>query len=400
MRETARARRLLGMDDVPLDGKQVLVRVDFNVPGGAGGIIEGYGDYRIKAAVPTIEELVQRRCKVLLLTHRGRPEEGDGDSDLEPVRRRLGELLREEVRALKHLAGDDVQAVVAGMEQGSVALLPNVRLDEREVIGSRKLAEELSRAGEVYVNEAFSVSHRDHTSVALLPKLLPACAGRRTVYEYDVLTRLRQRPERPYVAVISGVKVQTKVNLLEKLLNSVDKLCLGGVIANAFLAAQGRCSPNNFDSEDLAVAERLWAVAADKIVLPRDVVIGPPDGVGSSVRVVSIDDIPLDAEGVWDVGPATAEHWLNVLREAATIMWNGPLGKFEVAAYAGGTRRLAAGVALLTAWRVVGGGDTVYALEQMRLTNRFDHVSVGGGAMVAFLGGEVMPGLEPLYAKN
>lgn len=394
-------RRLIGMDDVPLDGKQALVRVDFNVTGGAEGVIEGYEDYRIKAAVPTIEELARRRCKVLLLTHRGRPGEGDdGDSDLTPVRRRLEELLREEVRALKHLAGDDVRAVVSGMEQGNIALLPNVRLDEREVKKSRKLAEELSAVGEVYVNEAFSVSHRDHTSVALLPTLLPACAGRRTVHEYDVLTRLRQRPERPYVAVISGVKVETKVNLLEKLLNSVDKLCLGGIMANTFLAAQGRCPAGNFDSDDLAAAERLWAAAADKIVLPRDVVIGPPDGVGSSVKVVSVDDIPANAEGVWDVGPATAEHFLDVLRTAKTVTWNGPLGKFEVAAYAGGTRRLAEGMASLTAWRVAGGGDTVHALEQMRLTGRFDHVSVGGGAMVAFLGGEVMPGLEPLYAEN
>lgn len=391
-------RRLKGMDDVLLDGKRVLVRVDFNVASNEDGVVDGRDDYRIRAALPTIEELMQRRCKVLLVTHRGRPQEGDSDVDLEPVQQRLEKLLKEEVKVVKHLAGSDVEAVVSGMEQGSVAMLPNVRLDEREESGNEKFAAELAEVAEVYVNEAFSVLHRDHASVSKVPRLLPACAGRRTVHEYEILSKLVQQPERPYVAVVSGAKVHTKINLLSNLLKSVDKLCLGGVIANAFLAALGKCPPGQCGSDSVAAARYLWKEAADKIVLPEDVVIGPPDGEGSSVAAVSVDSIPEEAKGIWDIGPASEECYLDILKEAQTIMWNGPLGMFEVPAYAGGTASLAEGMAEFNSWRVIGGGDTIRALDELRLTNRFDHISVGGGAMVAFLGGEAMPGLEVLYS--
>lgn len=385
------------MDDVFLDGKRVLVRVDFNVASGKDGMIAEGDDYRIKAALPTIEELIQRRCKVLLLTHRGRPQEGDSNVDVEPVRWRLERLLGERVMILKHLAGNDVEAMVTGMEQGRVTMLPNVRLDVREETGNEKFAAELARVAEVYVNEAFSVLHRDHASVSKVPKLLPACAGRRTVQEYEVLSRLMERPQRSYVAVVSGAKLHTKVNLLDKLLVSVDKLCLGGIIANAFLAAQGKCTLEQCDSDSVAVAKRLLGRAADKIVLPEDVVVGPASGDNSAVRVLSVDNIPGDAAGIWDVGPASVERYMNVLRQAKTIMWNGPLGMFEVKAYAAGTAGLARGMADLDAWRVVGGGDTISALARQGLVKKFNHVSVGGGAMVAFLGGEAMPGLEPLF---
>lgn len=383
------------MDDVLLDGKRVLVRVGFDVASSEDGVVDESDDFRVKAAIPTIEELIQRRCRVLLLTHQGRPQEGDSNVEVEPVRRRLERLLGDEVVALKHLSGDDVEAIVSGMEQGSVAMLPNVRLDEREETGNEKFAAELAAVADVYVNEAFSVSHRDHASMSKVPRLLPACAGRRTVHEYEVLSGLMEQPQRPYVAVVSGAKVHTKINLLDNLLASVDKLCLGGIVANAFLAAQGKCAPEQCGSDSVAAAECLLEKAAGKIVLPEDVVVGSASGTDSSV--VSVDKIPGDVVGVWDVGPASVERYMSVLQQAKTIMWNGPMGMFEVEAYAQGTEGLAEGMAELESWRVIGGGDTIRALDRLRLTKRFDHISVGGGAMIALLGEEAMPGLEPLF---
>jgi len=388
-------RQLKTMDDVLLDGKVVLVRVDFNVAVGEDGVVDKNEDHRIQTAIPTIEELIQRRCKVVLLTHLGRPQEGQGDFDLAPVRRRLEELLREEVRMLKHLYGDDVTAAIAGLSSGGVVMLPNVRLDEREVAGSEKLAREMADVGDVYINEAFSVSHRNHTSMTLLPALMHACAGRRLVEEYDVLSKLEENPERPYVAVVSGAKVATKMKLLEKLVQQVDKICLGGVLANTFLVALRKCSVEQCSSNDLAAAEKLWSEAEDKIELPEDVVVGQADG-GEALSV-SVSEIPTDVGGVWDIGPHTVRSYLDICQNAKSVMWNGPLGMVERPAYAEGTNSFAAGLAQLLSYRVVGGGDTVNVLEKLRLVKRFDYVSVGGSAMIAKLEGSDLPGLQSLY---
>lgn len=387
------------MDDILLDGKTVLVRVDFNVSVGADGVVDAFEDYRIQAALPTLEELLQRRCKVILLTHLGRPDEGNSEFDLEPVRRRLSDLLHDEVRLLKRLYGAEVTAAISAMEAGTAILLPNVRWDEREEAGSEKLAQELANLAEVYINEAFSVAHRAHTSVALVPRLLPAAAGRRLVEEYTVLTELSARPAKPYVAIVSGAKVKTKIRLLEKLLAEVDHLCLGGVLANAFLVALRKCSAEQCAAEDLAAAEELWEKYSDKIELPEDVVVGPQSGAVGAVTVLS-NKIPADVGGVWDVGPYTVKRYLDLCQSAGTILWNGPLGKVEEEAYRSGTSGLAIGLAALPGFRVVGGGDTVNILERLKLVKRFDHVSVGGGAMVALLEDSTLPGLTPLYAQD
>ena len=396
MQYDEKMRKLKSMDDVRLDGKVALVRVDFNVAVGEDGVVDRNEDYRIEAAMPTIQELMQRRCKVLLLTHLGRPAEEEGDFSVAPIGRRLSDLLSEEVRLLKHLSGDGVRAAVAGLTPGSVALLPNVRLDAREAAGSEKFAQELADVAEVYVNEAFSVSHRNHTSVALVPRLLPSCAGRRCVREVEILSKLSRHPQRPYVAIVSGAKVSTKLNLLERLLSQVDHLCLGGVLANTFLVSLRKCSIETCAASELAAAEKLWSSAEAKIELPEDVIVGSADG--KDVRTVAVSEIPSDVGGVWDVGPATIKLYASFCREAQTILWNGPLGMYEEPAYQGGTKSFAKELAALPGFRVVGGGDTVTALEQMRLTRDFNHVSVGGGAMLALLEGKEMPGLEPLYA--
>lgn len=389
--------RLGTMDDVPLDGKRVFVRVDFNVSVGPDGMVDQYEDYRIRAALPTIEELVQRRCKIVLCTHLGRPHEGPGNFDLAPVHRRLEGLLHEAVRRVEKLYGPEVMAVIDSLEPGSAVLLPNVRLDEREEAASERLADELAVVADAYVNEAFSVSHRNHASVALLPRRLPACAGRRTVEEYAVLSRLAAGPERPYVAIVSGAKVRTKLTLLRKLLEQVDTLCIGGVLANMFLANQGKAPRGSFAYEDMQAAQQLWDEAHERMVLPTDVVIGSLDGSEYTREVVALSDALSSAVGVWDVGPETVQQYLAACQGARTVMWNGPVGMFEVPAYAGGTRALAEGLARLPAFKVAGGGETVQAVERYGVRKLFEHVSVGGGALVALLEGSPMPGLDPLW---
>lgn len=385
------------MDDLPLDGKRVIVRVDFNVSVGSDGVVDEWEDYRIKAALPTIQELQQRRCRVALLTHRGRSVEGQEAVDLAPIHRRLEELLKEDVRQLKHLHGDEVEATLTGMSPGEAALLPNIRLDEREILANERLADELSAAFDIYINEAFSVSHRAHTSVAVLPRKLPSAAGRRTVIEVENLRKLQANPERPFVAIASGAKISTKVGMLRRLSTTVDMLCLGGVISNVFLAATGRIPEERYSADEVAAAKSLLADVGKKIILPVDVVVGPKNGLAAFVKTIPVEKITADVENIWDVGEKTIKKFLDVCHRAHTIMWNGPMGKFEIPAYGKGTLMLAKGLADLSAYRVVGGGDTVNAIEQAHLGSKFNHLSVGGGAMIAFLEGKRMPGLEPLY---
>ncbi len=390
-------KKLKTMDDIALDGRSVLLRVDFNVPVGDDGVVDQSEDYRIEVALKTLEELRRRRCKIVLLTHRGRPNEEGGDYSLEPIRKRLEELIKDEVRQIPKMDKNMVESMLTGFEVGSVLILPNVRLDEREVVGSEGLAEELADLADVYVNEAFSVCHRDHASIARIPRLMESCAGRHTVLEYEALSKLANNPRKPYVAVVSGAKVHTKITLLWKLLEKADYLCVGGRIANAFLIARGLCPDFNCDSVDIEGARKIWENFSDKIVLPVDVVI--TDSASGEVKTVLAEDIPETAAGVWDIGPNTVDSFLRTCSKAETVVWNGPLGKFEEEQYKEGTEKFAKGLAELGAFRVVGGGDTVSVLEHFNLMSKFDHVSVGGGAMITMLEEKEMPGLVPLLKE-
>ncbi len=382
------------MDDILLDGKRVIVRVDFNVTAGEDKLVDEFEDYRIQAALPTIQELRQKRCKVLLLAHLGRPGEEEMILPMEAVHRRLQELLREDVRMLPKLYGNQVESIVQGMEQGDIALFPNVRLDEREMTLNSKFAEELSQVGDAYINEAFSVCHRAHTSVVLLPQLLTSAAGRRTIREVEVLSTLRSKPERPYIAIVSGAKITTKIGILEYLLSQVDTMCLGGKIANVFLASQGKWPDTMFTADELAVAKHLMEEYKDKILLPTDVVIGNDDG--SYVQTIDAGNVPEHVGGVWDIGPSSVAAILKACQGAKTIIWNGPVGRTEIEPYAAGTTALVEGLATHPGNRVIGGGDTVNMLEKMKKVDAFNHVSIGGGAMLEFLEGKRLPGLVTL----
>lgn len=389
-------KRLRTLDDVPLDGKRVLVRVDFNVPVGNDGVVDDEEDYRIEAALDTIRELQQRRCRVLLLSHRGRPREHQEDADMTPIRHRLADLLGEEVVMLPKLFGSEVESIVTGMEPGAVGLYPNVRLDDREEVASELLGKKIGEVAEAYVNEAFSVCHRAHTSVAVLPRLMVSAAGRRVVLEVEALSRLIGEVERPYVAIVSGSKIDTKVGMLRQLLAQVDTLCVGGQIGNVFVAAQGAWDSHPFSVDEIETAKGLWQDYQDKLLLPVDVVVG--DRSGENAQQVAVEAIPSGTSALWDIGSKSAQNIVAVCKTARVVMWNGPVGMFEVPAYAASTQQVAQEVAGLSdVYRVVGGGDTVTALERWRLTSQYDHVSVGGGAMVEFLEGKRMPGLESLF---
>lgn len=389
---------LRGMDDIQLDGKRVIVRVDFNVSAGKDGVVDATEDYRIEAALETIHELRQRRCKVLLLTHLGRPGEDDGIVDIQPIHRRLQMLIQEDVRLLPKLYGSQVDAIIQGMEPGEVALFPNVRMDNREMTPNDRFADELASCADVYINEAFSVCHRDQTSVSVLPKKIPSVAGRRTVLEVTTLSSLRNNAKHPYVAITSGAKISTKIGVLEYLLSQVDTLCVGGKIANVFLVAQGRWKSASFSEEEISIAKKLLDKYEPKILLPIDVVVGNEDGTDKKIIHLDSDD---EVSGpVWDIGPKSVQQIVDVCKNAQTIVWNGPVGMYEVEPYSEGTRAVAQALSTMQSHRIVGGGDTVTMIEAMNLISAFTHVSIGGGAMIEFLEGKQLPGLIPLYGKN
>lgn len=376
----------------------MLVRVDFNVSLGDDGEVDGTEDYRIKAVLPTLQELSERGDKVIILPRRGREDGTPEELDLAPVHRRLEQLLGRAVPKVDTLTGQKAVEATKAVGAGQTVMLPNVRGDAREVAMNEQFAEELAQLGEAYVGEAFSEAHRAHTSLTTLPHKLPSVAGRRCVLEVETLRKVVENVARPYVVLVSGAKLHDKIGMLRRLADVADTLCIGGKIANVFLAAAGKLSASAYAADEVAAAQSLLQLAKDKLVLPIDIVTGAEDGQ-HFVRTVPVAEIH-DGMPAWDIGPATVKEFAKVCQSAKTIVWNGPMGRTEVTTYAAGTVALGREVATLSAFRVVGGGDTVNALQQAGLLEKFDHVSVGGGAMIAFLEGKRMPGLELLYANG
>lgn len=391
-------KRLKTLEDLPPPGGRVLVRVDFNVSVGSDGEVDGTEDYRISSVVPTLRELAQRGDRVIILPRRGREDGDASELDLTAVHRRLEELMGQPVPTISQLTGEEAVRETHAVEPGHIVMLPNVRRDRREVEVSDLFADELAQLGEAYVSEAFSEAHRSHTSLTLLPHKLPSVAGRRCELEVRVLHQVVSDMKRPYVVLVSGAKLHDKIGMLRRLAEVADYVCIGGKIANVFLAAEGKLSPEHYPPDEVAAAQSLLQLAARKIRLPQDIVTGAEDG-SAYVRVVPLAEIN-DGLPAWDVGPATVKEFLEVCKLAQTIVWNGPMGRCEAAAYCTGTTTLAEGLSRMQAFRVVGGGDLVNALQQARMLEKFDHASVGGGAMIAFLEGKRMPGLEALYTNG
>ncbi|MEJ7837556.1 MAG: phosphoglycerate kinase [Thermomicrobiales bacterium] len=386
--------------DLDVAGKRVLVRVDFNVPLNDGAIGD---DTRIRASLPTIQWLIEHRARVILCCHLGRPKGKINDSlRLLPVAEHLSELLGQPVSSSREIVGTSVDEANAKLGDGDVLLLENLRFDPREEQNDPEFAQELASLADVFVNDAFGAAHRAHASTEGVAHLLPSAVGLLMQRELTVLARLLDSPELPFVAIIGGAKVSDKIAVLHHLLDKVDVLLIGGGMANTFLRAIGNevgTSLLEADQVDTA-AEILGAAAAQgvRVVLPVDVVIAVTiDATEGSV--VPADAVP-DDKSIFDIGPETSKRFAAEIAQAKTILWNGPLGVAERKPFAKGTETVARAVADANGFTVIGGGDSVAAIQELGLADRIDHVSTGGGASLEFLEGKTLPGIAAIDEAN
>ena len=383
--------KLRTIDDLDVAGKRVLVRADFNVPLNGGAIAD---DFRIRAALPTLIELRERgAAQLVLCSHLGRPKGApDPKYSLAPVAARLSELLGAGVA----LAPNPDGPVPAG---APVVLLENLRFHPGETTNDAAFAKALAAMADVYVNDAFGAAHRAHASVAHVATELPAAAGRLLEKEIAVLSGLLESPERTFVAVLGGAKVSDKLKVIENLLGVVDRLLIGGAMCFTFYAAQGlEIGKSLFEPDQVETVKRLMAEAGDKLMIPADVVVAREPKAGVTATEVKADAIPADQAG-YDIGPEACRAYVDAIRGAATVFWNGPMGIFEVPPFDKGTRAVAAAIAKGGAYSVVGGGDSALALDRFGYADGIDHVSTGGGASLELLEGRDLPGLVPLWVR-
>ncbi len=373
------------------------MRVDFNVPLEGTRIVD---DTRIRAAIPTIRYLVDHRARVILLTHLGRPDGRVDDAyRTTPLAKRLSELMGFPVRHLEDCVGPQVEAAVSRMAPGDVIMLENVRFHPGETQNDPAFARQLARLGDLFVNDAFGAAHRAHASTAGLAAYLPAVAGLLMEREIATLRRIMTDPPRPLVAIIGGSKISTKIGVLRSLMERVDHLCVGGAMACTLIKARGlRVGRSLVEDDQLETARALLAESERRnrtLVLPLDAVIAADAQPGVLTRIVPIDAIPEDQK-VLDVGPMTVERFLQICDGAAAVIWNGPLGVYEVAPFDRGTASLAQGLAGSAAETIIGGGDLVAALQRLHLADRMSFLSTGGGATLEFLEGKALPGIAAL----
>jgi phosphoglycerate kinase len=390
------------LDDLDVKGRRVLVRADLNVPLDGETITD---DGRIRASVPTIKTLVERGAQVVVCAHLGRPKgKADPKYSLRPVAARLGELLGQDVAFATDVVGDSARSTVEALQDGQVALLENLRYEPGEeskddaVRG--EFAAKLAGLAELYVGDGFGAVHRKHASVYDVPRLLPHAAGGLVVAEVEVLRRLTEDTERPYVVVLGGAKVSDKLGVIANLLTKVDRLLIGGGMAYTFLKAQGHEVGNSLLQQDQLDEVRGFLDKAEQrgveLVLPVDVLAAVTFAADADHDVVEATAIPADREGL-DIGPRTRELFASKLADARTVFWNGPMGVFEFDAFSGGTRAVAQALIDSGAFTVVGGGDSAAAVRKLGLPeDGFSHISTGGGASLEYLEGKTLPGLAAL----
>lgn len=390
------------VEDCDVRGKRVLLRVDFNVPlDKESGAITN--DERIRAALPTIRYLLDKDARLIIMSHLGRPKGQVVDSlRLDPVAARLSELLGQPVAKVDDCIGPVAEAAVAALQPGEALLLENVRFHPEEEKNNHEFIKQLAALGDIFVNDAFGTAHRAHASTEGIGHFLPAVAGFLMKKEISALARAGKRPVRPYVAIIGGAKISDKILVIEELMKIADKLIIGGGMANTFLAAQGYdMQASLVEADKIETAKALLAKQAESgktFLLPQDVVVGKSledaQGEVKAVDALAPGDMALD------IGPATRAAYVAALADAKTIFWNGPMGVFEKAAFAAGTNALAQGVADSSAYTIIGGGDSVAAVEKAGLGDKIDHISTGGGASLVFLEGRMLPGLAVLEERE
>jgi phosphoglycerate kinase len=382
--------------DIDVSGRRVFVRVDFNVPLEEGRISD---DHRISAALPTITYLLDHMAAVILASHLGRPKGPDSSLRMDPVAQRLGELLQRPVRKLDDCVGPEVDAAVRAMQPGDVVLLENLRFHKEEEANDAAFARALAKNAQIYVNDAFGTAHRAHASTVGVAKLLPAVAGLLMERELTFLGKVLEAPTKPLVVILGGKKVEDKIGVIRNLLRLAQTMLVGGGMCYTFLrAAGGRVGASLCEDDKLDLARELLADAERRgvrLMLPLDVIAAQRVAADASVRVVDAREIPDGWMGL-DIGPRTEATFGAPITAAGTILWNGPMGVFELAPFAGGTQAIARAVAESCAESIVGGGDTASAVEQFGLAAQMTHVSTGGGATLEFMEGKVLPGVAAL----
>ena len=384
--------------DVSWSGKRAFVRCDFNVPQNDQGAITD--DARIRAALPTIEYLRDQGAIVILSSHLGRPKGKVNESmRLTPVAERLSELLGVEVRKLDDCVGDEVEAAVAELQPGDIVLLENTRFHAGEEKNDPELAKQMAALADVFVNDAFGAAHRAHASTAGVADYLPAVAGFLLEKEIDFLGSAVEDPERPMVAILGGAKISDKIGVIDNLLTKADSLLIGGGMANTFFAAKGYEMGDSLVEKDaLDQAKTLMDKAGDKLVLPVDLVVADAFSVDAEKKVVSADGVEPGWRAL-DIGPETVSQFTKACAKAGTVVWNGPMGVFEMAPFAEGTFALARALAESEAMTIIGGGDSTSAVEQAGVAEKITHISTGGGASLEFLEGKELPGVAALDDK-
>ena len=386
--------------DVNWQGKKALVRVDFNVPQdkATGAITD---DARIRAALPTIQYLLDHGAALILMSHLGRPKDGpDPKYSMKVTADHLATLISAPVKFVGQTTGPEAEAAAAALQPGEVLVLENTRFDKRETKNNPEMAAELAKLGDVYVNDAFGSAHRAHASTEGVAKLLPAVAGFLMEKELAFLGKALENPERPFVAILGGAKISDKIGVISNLLTKVDAILIGGGMANTFLAAQGiDMGKSLVEAESLATARELMAKGGEMIHLPVDFRVAEAFAADAADKVVDVNDVPA-AWMALDIGPATIAHYSNRLAGAKTVVWNGPMGVFEFPKFAQGTFAIAEILGgLKGATTIIGGGDSAAAIRDAGLEDKMSHVSTGGGASLEFLEGIELPGVAALNDK-
>ena len=387
--------------DIDLKGKKVLVRCDFNVPYNDERVITD--NRRIVAALPTIKYLIENECKVILCSHLGRPKgEVKPEYSLNIVAAELSKLLGQEVKLAKDVVGEDAKALAANLQAGEVMLLENVRYEAGEEKNDEELSKAFASLAEVFVNDAFGTAHRAHSSTTGVASYLPAVSGFLIEKELNFLGTALENPERPFMAILGGKKVSDKIGVIEALIEKVDVLMIGGAMAYTFFKSMGYSVGNSICEVDkLDLAQELMKKAEAKgvkLMLPVDTKVGKEFDANTESQTVKYTEIPDGWEG-FDIGQETIELYANELKNAKTVIWNGPVGLFEFDQFAIGTNSIAATLADIDAVKIIGGGDSAAAVEKAGLAEKFTHISTGGGASLEFLEGKKLPGIEALQDK-
>ena len=382
--------------DFNFKDKRVLVRVDFNVPLGNDGRVDEKEDWRLEAALPTIRYLLDQRAKIILLAHLGRPGGKIVESlRLNPVAQRLEELLGQPVVKLDDCLGQEVEERLKNIQAGEIFLLENLRFHAGEKNNQSDFAHQLAKLGEVYINDAFGVVHRAHASIVGLPQYLPHGVGLLLEKEIKALSKLLDEPVRPLLVIIGGVKISTKIKVIKNFLKKADNLILGGALANTVISAKGFAIGKSVVEEEMVDEVKKLELTNIKLHIPVDIITSIDAQGQAPSRIVPVGRTK-EREMILDIGPDTIRLFNQIISQAKMIVWNGPMGVFEVDRFSSGSQAVAQAVAQSSAFSVVGGGDSIALLEQLNLTDKIDHISTGGGAMLKFLAGEKLPGIKAL----